>query len=134
MKKILLVVTCALLLLTFYSSVWTDDTTVLTKQDVPIVWTEGTNMSVEYDKPRVNTEGTHENIQIVKEKLATYQTIIDKINSEYGSSINIPESGIFEVYNNIKDIPLDQLEANLRRDYLMVKDGPSEVYIDTKKK
>lgn len=70
-------------------------------------------------------------IQAVKEKLAPYQAVIDKINSEYGASINIPENELFEVYNRIKDLPVNEFESKLRKDYESVKDLPRETYIDT---
>jgi hypothetical protein len=104
MKKVLLFITCILLVISF---------------------------SFLTDTPFINGLIKSDN-EDIRAKLAPYQAVIDKINKEYSSSIRIPEEGLLEVYNNVKDTPIAEFEANLRRDYLMVKDTPRYTYIDGK--
>ena len=59
-----------------------------------------------------------------------YERVIEKVNNELGSSISIPAKKKNEVYNNIKNIPLDEFEAKLRKEYNEIKDLPNEIYLD----
>lgn len=71
--------------------------------------------------------------QELRKKLAPYQAVIDKLNIELASQICIPEDGLYEVYNNVKDLSLEQFESNLRRDYEIAKSAEPETYIDLSK-
>jgi len=61
--------------------------------------------------------------------LAPYQAIIDKVNAELGSTIYIPEKNKEKVYNNIKDMSPEEVEALLRNEYKAYVAGES---LDTK--
>ncbi|HAZ36990.1 MAG TPA: hypothetical protein DEF85_05070 [Clostridiaceae bacterium] len=53
----------------------------------------------------------------IDDLLAPYQAVIDKINSDLGSSIYIPDKNKGMVYNNIKNKTLAEFEATLRDEY-----------------
>lgn len=54
----------------------------------------------------------------IDDLLAPYQSVIDKVNAELGSAIYIPDKNKEKVYNNIKDMPPDEVERMLREEYL----------------
>lgn len=51
------------------------------------------------------------------DKLAPYQAVIDKVNSDLGSSTYIPTGTEDEVYDKIKGKSLDEFETELRKEY-----------------
>lgn len=50
--------------------------------------------------------------------LLPYQNVIDKVNRDLGAPIYIPEKSKEKVYNNIKHLSPDELEALMRKEYL----------------
>lgn len=62
----------------------------------------------------VSAATTEENID---ELLAPYKVVIDKVNTELGSAFYIPDKNKEKVYNNIKNMTPDEVEAMLREDY-----------------
>ncbi len=103
MKKIISVLTCALLI---------------------------TNLGFTAKATDINSYTSKLNKKNITVKLEPYQKVIDKINKQYGASINIPTENIEEVYNNISNTPLDVFEAKLRKDYEEVKNSETNVYIN----
>lgn len=63
-------------------------------------------------------------------RIEEYEKLIKKLNNELGASISIPDDKRGEVYNNIKNIPLDEFEMQLRETYNEVKDLPDEIYLN----
>lgn len=59
-----------------------------------------------------------------------YEKLIEMLNNELGASISIPDDKRGEVYNNIKNIPLDEFEMQLRENCNEVKDLPDEIYLN----
>jgi len=53
----------------------------------------------------------------IDELLGPYQAVIDKVNSDLGSSIYIPDKNKEMVYNNIKSKTTAEFEAMLRNEY-----------------
>ena len=63
--------------------------------------------------------------------MSQYEQVIEKLNSELGSSISIPNDKKDEVYNNIKHISLEEFEIYLRNQYDEIKNLPDEIYLNT---
>ncbi len=58
----------------------------------------------------------------IDELLAPYQEIIDKVNSEYGTDIIIPDDEKENVYNYYKDMTLEEFEETIRKELEIVID------------
>lgn len=63
--------------------------------------------------PMAGVSGTN-----IKDLLAPYQQVIDKVNNELGSTTFIPSGDEKKVYNNIKNMTLSDFEIMLRKEYL----------------
>jgi len=61
----------------------------------------------------------------IDELLAPYQTVIDKLNTELGTTFYIPYENREKVYNNIKNKTPDEFEALLREEYKDLNSDPS---------
>lgn len=56
-------------------------------------------------------------LENIDELLESYQSAIDKVNAELGSTIYIPEENKEKVYHNIKNMSPSEVEALLRQEY-----------------
>lgn len=65
----------------------------------------------------IPTYASAEKAKTIDELLAPYRAVIDKLNAELGSTMYIPDKNKERVYNNIKDMSLDEFETMLRNDY-----------------
>ena len=59
--------------------------------------------------------------------LEPYQEVIDEINNKYNSSICIQEENIEEVYNNTKDISVDEFKQKTESAYLEAINSEQEI-------
>lgn len=61
----------------------------------------------------------------IDELLAPYQEVVNKINTELGSTIYIPDVNKEKVYNNVKDMSPAEVETFLRNEYKAYVTGES---------
>lgn len=65
----------------------------------------------------LSISATTEHAETIDELLAPYQAVIDKVNADLGTTIYIPEENKEKVYNSIKGMSLNEVEALLKSHY-----------------